>query len=292
MIDNNPNSKEVGRMGAAKIQRRIIAANGLNIFYLDTASDKQPMLCLHGRWGRGETWTDLMCRCGDRYRIIAPDQRGHGLSDKPIARYAAADFVADMHDLLTKLACGPVIAVGHSMGGSMAANLTVTHPDMVTALAILDETAAGRDRPSNLPPEDIAADDGLTTDWPTPYPTYEDAVRDLRSRFGRETNVRYFLDSLAETAEGYDYLFSRRAMSAIREYSQGWFDLLPKIQCPVLLVRAAESWSLSREDADKMVRLIKDCTYAEVTDSDHMVYADNPEEFYPPFEEFIRRVTG
>jgi len=162
----------------------------------------------------------------------------------------------------------------------------------VNALAILDETASGPEQIPDLQPEDIVIDDGLTTSWPTPYPTYEDALRDLQARFPRETNVRYFLDSLAETVEGYDFLFSRYAMSAIGKYNKRWYGILPNIQCPVLLVRAAESWCLSKEDADLMIPLIKDYTYYEVSDSDHMVYADNPAEFYPPFEEFLNRVTG
>ena len=32
---------------------------------------------------------------------------------------------------------------------------------------------------------------------------------------------------------------------------------------------------------------IKDCTYFEITNSDHMVYADNPDEFDPQFEQFL-----
>ena len=65
---------------------------------------------------------------------------------------------------------------------------------------------------------------------------------------------------------------------------------MPQIQCPVLLVRAAESWCLSQEEAQQMRELIEDCTYFEVSNSDHMVYADNPDEFYPQFGRFLDRV--
>jgi len=268
----------------------MIKVNGLNLFYRDTGSNKQSMLCLHGKWGRGETWTDLMFRYQDRYRIIAPDQRGHGLSDKPVARYAAEDFAADAHELIKRLECGPVIAVGHSLGGRHAAYLAALHPQDVKALAILDQQAEDPQNLSDLSPEKVSPIDELTADWPTPYPTYAEAVRDLSQRFSRETNVRYFLDSLVEGVEGYDFLFSRYAMSAIDEYRQRWYHILPQIRCPVLFVRAEDSWCLSPEEADKMKALIKDCTYFEVTNSDHMVYADNPDEFYPQFEQFLQGI--
>jgi pimeloyl-ACP methyl ester carboxylesterase len=79
-------------------------------------------------------------------------------------------------------------------------------------------------------------------------------------------------------------------MAAIDEYRQAWYHILPQIQCPVLFVRAKDSWCLSEEEAEKMRKLIKDCTYFEVTNSDHMVYADNPDEFYPRFDQFLSRL--
>jgi len=276
-------------MGQSTVQRAMIDVNGVKLFYRDTGSDHPPMLCLHGRWGRGETWTDLMFRLGDRYRIIAPDQRGHGLSDRPVARYASEGLAADAYGLMVQLGCGPAIVVGHSMGGRIGGHIAALYPQQVRALAILDEGADGPAELSELPPEEVPPVDPLTADWPTPYPTYEEALQHLSSRFS-ETGVRYFLESLVETVEGYDFLFSGYAMSALAEYHRAWFHILPLIKCPVLLVRATESWCLSREVADNMRPLIQDCTYFEVSRSDHMVYADNPDEFYPQFEQFLERI--
>ncbi len=277
-------------MEETRIKRGMIEVNGVNLFYRDTVSGNQSILCLHGKWGRGETWSDLMFRYKDRYRIIAPDQRGHGLSDKPVARYAAEDFAEDTYQLIGKLGCGPAIVVGHSLGGRNVAYLAALHPEVVRALAILDQQAEDSETLSDLPPEKVSPVDKLTDEWPTPYPTYEEALRDLRKRFGFESNVRYFLESLVETAEGYDFLFSRYAMAAIDEYRQKWYHILPQIQCPVLFVRASDSWCLSREEAEKMRKLIKNCTYFEVSNSDHMVYADNPDEFYPRFDQFLKAI--
>jgi pimeloyl-ACP methyl ester carboxylesterase len=282
-------NSEAQPMEEAKIRRAIINVNGVNLFYRDTGSNKPPMLCLHGRWGRGETWTDLMSRLRDRYRIIAPDQRGHGLSDRPVARYASQDLARDAYGLLEQLGLGPAIVVGHSMGGRVAGHVAAMYPQVVRAVAILDEGANGPPELSPLPPEDVPAVDPLTSKWPVPYPSYDEALRDLSSRL-TPTGIRYFLESLVETVEGYGFLFSPYAMSAIATYHQQWFAILPKIQCPLLLVRATESWCLSKEVADTMRPLIHDCTYFEVSKSDHMVYADNPEEFYPPFEQWLARV--
>lgn len=270
-----------------RIKRGIIKVNGLNLFYRDAGSDNQSILCLHWKWGRGETWTDLMARYKERYRIIAPDQRGHGLSDKPIAQYAGEDFAADMHGLIKLLKCDPVIAVGHSIGGRNAAYLAALYPHAVKSLVILDAKSEGPERLSSLSPDQVPSIDSLTESWPTPYSSYAEAIKDLSNRFSHESNIRYFLESLIETVDGYDFLFSRYAMSAIDIYYQGRYHILKQIQSSVLLIRAKNSWYLSKEEADKMKALIRHCTYFEISDSDHMVYADNPDEFYPVFEQFI-----
>ncbi len=90
-------------MGGITIQRFMITINDIRLFCRDTVEGQPTLLCLHGKWGRGETWTDLISRLGNRYRIIAPDQRGHGLSDAPVARYAPDDFAKDTHELIEQL---------------------------------------------------------------------------------------------------------------------------------------------------------------------------------------------
>jgi len=273
------------------MQRAVIEVNGVNLFCRDTLEGGETILCLHGKWGRGETWVDFIRRYRDRYRVIAPDQRGHGLSDRPIARYAPQDLAADAHVLIEKLGCGPAIVVGHSMGGRVGAFLAARYPEAVKALAILDCGPEGPETVSILPPEKVSPVDELTADWPTPYASYEEALDDLSSRFPMLSNVRYFQESLVETVEGYDFMFSRFAMAALKEYMCEWYHILPEIECPVLLVRAKESWDLSKEAAERMRGLIKDCTYFEVSRSDHMVYADNPDEFYKGFDRFLGRVS-
>jgi pimeloyl-ACP methyl ester carboxylesterase len=236
-------------------KRFFVNTKGINIFCRDTASSSPTILCLHGLYGRGETWRDFMLRYHAKYRIVAPDQRGHGLSDKPIERYAPQDFAADANDLIQQLGCGPAIVVGHSMGGRVAGFLAALFPQSVKAVAILDVGAYGPDNLSNLRPHQIPQVDELTANWPTPYPAYEDAVQHLSSQLKRETNIRYYLQSLTETVEGYDFMFSRYAIAATLHYRQSWYHLVPQIQCPVLLVRATESWELSVEEADKMKSL-------------------------------------
>ena len=68
-------------MGKIKIHEEIARLKDVDIFYRDTKSKGPAILCLHGRYGRGETWTDFIQHFGEEYRVIAPDQNVH-LGDK------------------------------------------------------------------------------------------------------------------------------------------------------------------------------------------------------------------
>ena len=270
-----------------QIQRNTAHLTPASIFYLDTLDKLPAILCLHGKWGRCETWRELMLRYRGQFRVIAPDQRGHGFSSAPVAPYSGDDMAEDMHRLIQHLKCGPVIAIGHSMGGRNAAYLAARYPEDVTALAILDIPAKGPKTPFPTDPTQIQPGDKLTNTWDLPYSTRQEAIEDLSRRFARETNVRYFLESLTEKPEGHSFMFSPYAMAALDAYYTDWYHLLPTIKCPVLLARAQDSWCMPQEDASKMKTMLKNCTYVEITNSDHMIYVDNPNEFYPVLDQFL-----
>lgn len=273
-----------------KIYREIAHTGNINIFYRDTKTKGDVILCLHGRWGRGETWIDFMRHYGDKYRVIAPDQRGHGLSDKPITKYTAEEMAADMISLLDYLHTRSVILVGHSMGGYIAGYLAATCPQYVKGLAILDKSAAGPEQPISQTLDEIGSIDPLTKDWPLPFSSLLEAQEFIRKEMETELSYQYFMNSLIETVEGYQMMFSSQAMAANIASYENWYPLLPRIKCLVMLVRAKGNDAVSDEDFSKMKSLIPNCMPYEVRNPDHNVHLGNKEEFYGHFDEFLNRL--
>lgn len=277
-------------MNDTKIYRNMAKLGDLDIFYRDTKTDGLAILCLHGRWGRGETWIEFMKHYGDRYRVIAPDQRGHGLSSKPISRYTAEEMAADMIALQNYLRIDTYIVVGHSMGGYIAGYLTACYPQYVRALAILDKSAAGPEEPNPLPLDQIPLIDPVTKDWPMPFSSLVEAQAFIRKEMESDLSYQYFMNSLVESVDGYRMMFSTQAMAANIAYYENWFHLLPKIKCPVMLVRASEHEAVSDEDFIRMKSLISDCMPYEMSHPDHNVHLGNRREFYDYFDAFLKRV--
>jgi pimeloyl-ACP methyl ester carboxylesterase len=66
------------------------------------------------------------------------DLRGHGRSSAPADGYEAKVLAGDLAALLGRIGTGPVVAVGHSMGGGVITALAVEHPELVLATVCVD----------------------------------------------------------------------------------------------------------------------------------------------------------
>lgn len=95
------------------------------------------VLLLHG-WiaSGGLNWFTAFEPLSRRYRVLAPDMRGHGRGIRARRRFRLADCADDMAALLEHLGIGPVIVVGYSMGGPIAQLMWRRHPETVAGLVL------------------------------------------------------------------------------------------------------------------------------------------------------------
>ncbi|HEX8172185.1 MAG TPA: alpha/beta hydrolase [Thermoanaerobaculia bacterium] len=109
--------------------------------HYDSQGDGPLVVLLHGFPETRTTWRSQMhalARAG--YRAVAPDLRGYGLSPKPrgVDSYRLLTIVGDVVALIESLQRGPCIVVGHDWGAVVAWVLTMTRPDLVSRLVVLN----------------------------------------------------------------------------------------------------------------------------------------------------------
>lgn len=226
---------------------------------------------------------------GEKHRIIAPDLRGHGLSGKPISKYTAEEMSKDMIDLMDFLNINSAIVVGHSMGGHIAGYMAAAYPEYVKALAILDKSASGPEKQNEAALEKVEINDPVTNNWPLPFTSLSEAQETIRRDMQSDLSYQYFMNSLMETVDGYEMMFSTQAIAANIAHYSDWFKLLPKIKCPVMLLKAKGNDAVSDADFKKMKSMIPNCMAYEMSAPDHNVHLSNTKEFYEYFDEFLEK---
>ncbi len=116
---------------------RIIFANGINHQVLE-AGDGRPIVLLHGWPQTSFAWRKVMPELARKYRVIAPDLRGMGATDKPDGPYDMRTVAADIRALLAELGLNKPYIVGHDWGGLVARRFALDFPGEADRIAILD----------------------------------------------------------------------------------------------------------------------------------------------------------
>lgn len=110
----------------------------VRLFFTDEGEGDPPILMVHGFSCDGHDWMWQIPHFAERHRVIVVDLRGHGRSSVPDGGYEPKQFAADIAGLLEQLDVGPVVAMGHSLGGAIVSALAVEHPSLVSAVVSVD----------------------------------------------------------------------------------------------------------------------------------------------------------
>lgn len=122
-------------------ESRYVAVPGGSMHYVDEG-DGPVVLMLHGN----PTWSfyfrDLVIGLRDRYRVVAPDHIGCGLSDKPAQYpYTLATHIDNVTRLIDRLKLNDVTLVVHDWGGAIGFGWAVRHPRRVSRLVVFNTAA-------------------------------------------------------------------------------------------------------------------------------------------------------
>ena len=113
------------------------AVNGIELFY-EEQGQGPPVVLIHGIMGAPRfTFANLLHALTPHFRVILPDTRGFGRTRHPKTTYHHAASADDLAGLIQHLGVAPAHVIGHGMGGIIAQNLALRHPQAVKSLVLL-----------------------------------------------------------------------------------------------------------------------------------------------------------
>lgn len=125
------------RTGRPPHEAEWLAAGETTVRAVRAGAGDTTLLLLHGFGESLFTWRSLVDPLAARHRVIAIDLPGFGGSGKPDASYGLEAMTGRLADFLDRWTSGPVIAIGHSMGGALAAALALARPGRVVAAVLI-----------------------------------------------------------------------------------------------------------------------------------------------------------
>jgi epoxide hydrolase 4 len=120
-------------------RHEIISANGLE-FHCAVQGEGPLVLLLHGFPECWYSWRHQIPRLAGRFKVVAPDMRGFGRSDKPrhVSSYSLAHLTADVQGMIEAFGYEKAHVVGHDWGGAVAWTFAMGYPESLDKLVVLN----------------------------------------------------------------------------------------------------------------------------------------------------------
>ena len=134
-------------------EAKYVTVDGTRIRYLETGgtADRGTVIFLHGLGASMYSWRhSLGPVAAAGFRAVALDNRGFGFSDRPRTGYTNADYARLLVALMDSLGVPDAVLAGHSMGGAIAAEVALAHPERMRGLVLVGAAGYGARAPFQL----------------------------------------------------------------------------------------------------------------------------------------------
>jgi pimeloyl-ACP methyl ester carboxylesterase len=267
---------------------RLVEVDGLRIHVEDRGSGEAIVL-VHGFGGSTFSWRLVAPELSRKYRVIAVDLVGFGLSARPDdrRRYSRASQVSILLGIADRLGLESAHWVGHSYGGGLVTTVARRHPRRVRSLTLIASTAPDyAERRRGLAGVRIVA---------APF------VRlfALRPGFVRRALERSMFDasSVDDTLVS-AYLERLRVEGAVDAYvgltapqvapGDGWDVDLSAIEIPTLLLWGEQDVLIPLADARDAAAVMPDATLVSIPECGHLVMEEQPDLVIREIVGFLR----
>lgn len=249
-----------------------VRAENINLHVREAGSGPL-VVFLHGITANAAVWDPVLLELKDAFHVVAVDQRGHGLSDKPPKGYGGEAYAQDVLSLVGTLGGAPAVIVGHSLGARNGVVAADMRPDLIAGVVAIDFVPFIED-------DVLEALEARVKGGDRSFASLDEIVVYLASRYPlmpTDALQRRATHGYRRVSDTYHALADPKAMAATVEGLRE--DLEPamaNVRKPVLLVRGAESKLVSAAAFERTKKLRPDLPTLVVPSTDHYVPEEAP----------------
>lgn len=276
---------------------RFIDVGGIRTRYWDEGRGEETLLFIHGYTGSVEEWAWNIPDMEKRYRVLALDCPGFGLSDKPDTNYTYDFFAEHVSGFLQGLNIKRAHVISHSMGGVISLNLALRHQDLFRSLVLVAPGFA-RKFPFAMrlitvplvgeallkPAKDLAALEAsfrhLTCE-PTRY------AEETLKRYHRFQQAPGYFPILLKFMRNYLSLFGITKLAKRMERSL--INGLPRLEFPVLLIWGPQDKVVGFKASRRLRDLLPHAEFWSPNPCGHCPTFEYPQEFNARVMDFLAR---
>ena len=296
-------------------QKRVTLANGIELDTLDVGPGDAPaIIFLHGFPESHRTWRHQIAHFSDRFRCIAPDQRGYRGSSKPegVDNYTPDKLVGDVFLLADALGVASFTIVGHDWGGAIAWGVAMAGEQMGRVPRAVIANA-----PHHAVFQKLLYTSRVQREASQYMRGFRDPANDAlveeKGLFGiLEAHIRWDEPDKMEPAERVQLLKDWQdreaafamlnwyraspidipSMDAPFEVPEGWSPPpFPRLTIPTLVIWAQDDLALPPENTEELHQHVKDLTLVEVPECGHFVPWEAPEVVNAAMEAFFEKTA-
>ncbi len=261
---------------------QFIDIKGLEVHYRDQGRGPV-LLCLHGMYSSLHSWEAWVKELSGRYRLIALDLPGFGLTGPAPFAYSKDNYIKFLNAFINKMALKEFYLVGNKIGAYYAWNYAIRFPNQVKKLVIID--APGYKMPLPLPMRLIASPFGYFVKWIMPRFIFALNARELPERIRQDTVDTYY--ELMMRPGNREALRSL-LVNLYKEFSSDGADVV-NIKVPTLIMWGTKDRWVPLDFAERFHNDIKNSQLIMYDEAGHLLNEEIPEKTAMDVDRFFRQ---
>jgi len=254
------------------------------ILHYESIGRGQPIILLHGWINSWDVWRDLMIALAKtgQYRVYALDFWGFGdsakISQSQTPTFHIDSYVEMVHQFMNSLGIQQAPMLGHSLGGTVALQMSLTYPERVEKVAVVGAPIVG----SSLNPFLQLAGYGSIAKLIWRYPILLHSImRLLLAKDSKKVRGMIFRDVQRTTIESFF-----RSIGDLRDTDLT--NKLPTLSLPTLGIYGLKDNIVSPSNADLLMAGVEKATVSMLSHSRHFPMSDEPEAFLEIVNLFLK----